>query len=229
MGINASKVPYTGGNTTPVEPMEAGNYPTRLVQVIDLGLQPQQPYKGEEKPPAYMIMTTYEFTDEFMKDEDGNDIEDRPRWLSEEFPLYSLESERARSTKRYNVLDPEHVHEGDWGQLLSYICTTTVVQSEGKGKNAGKMYNNIAATSPMRAKDAEKVPLLINPPKIFNLDEPDLDTFNSLPNWLQDKIKGNLEFKGSKLDVLLHGESATGESIPDTDTPVTDESENLPW
>lgn len=206
MGINANNVPHNGGNNSnPQEPMEAGNYPCRLVQVIDLGLQPQRPFKGEEKPPAHMLFTTYEFTDEFMKDEDGNDIEDKPRWLSEDFPLFSLQSDRARSTKRYNVLDPDAVHGGDWGALLGTACNVTVTTSEGKGKNAGKVYNNIGGTSPMRPKDAERTADLVNEPKVFDLDNPDLEIFKSLPEWLQERIKGNLEFKGSKLDVMLNG------------------------
>ena len=226
MGINANNVPHKGGsNSNPQTPMEAGNYPCRLVQVIDLGLQPQRPYKGEEKQPAHMLFTTYEFTDEFMKDEDGNDIEDKPRWLSEDFPLYSLQSDRARSTKRYNVLDPDGVHGGDWGSLLGTACNVTVTTSEGKGDNAGKVYNNIGGTSPMRPKDAEKTNDLVNEPKVFDLDNPDMEIFKSLPEWLQDKIKGNLEFKGSKLDNLLSGVPQETTEAPAQEEAATSEAQ----
>ena len=73
MGLNAKKVAHTGGSKGPAqEPIEPGTYPVRVAQIIDLGLQPQRPYQGQEKPPAYEIMMTYEFLDEFCLDEDGN-------------------------------------------------------------------------------------------------------------------------------------------------------------
>jgi hypothetical protein len=210
MGLNASKIPSAGtGNTNPQEPMEAGTYPCRIVQVLDLGLQAQRPYQGQEKPPAQMIMVTYEFTDEFMKDEDGKDMEDKPRWLSEEFPLYNLNQDKAKSTKRYLALDADKVHEGDWTQLVGQACNVTVVNNVGKGAHEGKTFTNIASVASMRSKDADRTAPLVNDPKTFNLEDPSIEIFNSLPDWLQEKIKGNLNFKGSALDNRLSGAPET--------------------
>jgi len=197
MALNAKKVPNTAGPKAP--PVDAGGYPGRLVQVIDLGLQPQRPFKGEEKKPAYEIMTTYELSDEFLKDEDGEDIVDKPRWLSETFPFHSLEADRAKSTARYLALDPDQVHDGDWIKLLGVPCTINVVQNKGSGKNAGNIYNNIASTIPMRAKEAAKLPELVNPTKYLSLDEEDVETFLSLPEFIQEKIKEGLEYEGTAL------------------------------
>lgn len=224
MGINANKVPRTGGNSNPAEPMEAGNYPCRIVQVIDLGLQPQRAWEGQEKPPAQSLMVTYEFTDEFMKDDEGNELTDKPRWLSEEFPLRSLDSDLAKSTKRYKALDPNEDHDGDWAALVGMPCMVTVVNTEGKGKNAGRVFNNIGGVSAMRSRDAERCAELVNPPKILDLDEPNLEIFTSLPEWLQDKIKANLEFKGSALDKALSG----GISEPKGGDDKSDD-DDIPW
>lgn len=79
MGLNAKKA-AGGSDRVAQEVLEPGVYPARLVQLIDLGVQPQRPFQGKDKPPAQEIMITYEFTDEFLKDEDGNEIEDKPRW-----------------------------------------------------------------------------------------------------------------------------------------------------
>lgn len=204
MALNARNVPKVGGNKGPQqEPMEAGSYPARVVQVIDLGIQPQPAYQGEEKAPAHEIMITYEFLDEFCLDEDGNELVDKPRWLSETFPLRNLDSDLAKSTKRYYALDPDEVHGGDFTALINTPCTVTVVNNIGKGKNAGKVYNNIAAVAAMRPKDARNAEELKNDPKVFVIDEPDLVIFKSLPQWLQDKIKEGLDFKGSALDKAL--------------------------
>jgi hypothetical protein len=207
MSLNAKKVKGSGGKRA--APMEAGTYPAQVVQVLDLGLQNQRPYMSEEKPPAYEIMLTYEFADEFMQDEDGADIEDKPRWLSENFPFHNLNAERAKSTKRYMALDPDLDMEGDFSKLTGHACMVTITQSPPR-KSDGAIFNNISGVSAMRAKEASKMPELKNPPKVFTLDDPDIKTFLSLPDWLQDKIKENLEFDGSELDTRL--ENYKGES-----------------
>lgn len=219
MGLNAKKMAHTGGNKGPAqEAIEPGTYPVRVAQVIDLGLQNQRPYQGQEKPPAYEIMITYEFLDEFCVDEEGNEDEEKPRWLSETLPLRSLQAEKAKSTQRYYALDPNEDLDGDFTQLVGVAANASIVQNAGKGKNVGKIYNNIQALSAMRSKDAAKAPELKNDGKVFDLDDPDLDTFNSLPDWLQDKIKENLEYAGSSLQKALDGApSASQDDVEEED------------
>lgn len=182
--------------------IEPGSYPARLVQIIDLGLQPQRPYQGQEKAPAHEIMLTYELVDCFMVDAEGNDIEDKPRWISETFPLHSLKSEKAKSTKRYLAFDPEQTYEGDWSQMIGEPIMVTVINNAV----GDKIYDNIGNISPMRPKDAARCPDLVNPSKVFDLQEPNIEVFNALPEWLREKIKGNLEFSGSPLQQLLSNE-----------------------
>jgi hypothetical protein len=210
MTLNARNIPSAGGSGNRPDPMEAGTYPARLVQIITLGVQKQRPYKGEEKPPALELMLTYEFLDEFMKDEDGNDIDDKPRWLSETFAFHNLDAELAKSTKRYYALDPNGEHDGDWSELISAPCMVTVTQSEGKGKNAGKIYENVASVSAMRPKEAAKAPALINPPKVFDFYNPDMEVFEKLPEWLQTKMKEAVDFDGSALEEALERAALDG-------------------
>lgn len=217
MGLNANKVAHSGGSKGPAqEAVQAGTYPVRLAQIIDLGLQPQRPYQGEEKPPAHEIMLTYELVDEFCKDEDGKEDEDKPRWISETIPLRSLMAERAKSTQRYHALDPEGAVDGDFTQLGGAAANAAIVQNAGKGKNAGKVYNNIQALSAMRSRDVAKVPELKQEVKVFDTDTPDMEVFNKLPDWLQGKIKDNLEYQGSALQGVIEGApSSSDESIDD--------------
>ena len=219
MGLNARKESSgNSGDFVPQEIIENGTYPGRLVQIIDLGVQPQRPYQGQEKPPVHMIDTTYEFSDEFMKDEDGEEIEDKPRWISESFPFYGLDVDRATSTKRYYALDPKEVLEGDWPSLIESACNIVVGSYTRKsGKYAGQDANSIMGITSMRSKEAAKLPPLVNKPKVFLLDEPDMEVFGSLPEWLQDKIKGNLEYKGSKLEALLEGKEQSVDIDEDED------------
>jgi hypothetical protein len=209
MALNARKV-KSAPKANAQAAMDAGTYPARLVQVIDFGIQEQRPFKGEAKPPAHEVMWTYEFLDEFCKDEDGEDQEDKPRWLSESFPLYSLEADLAKSTKRYYALDPEEVHEGDHTRLVGSACMVTINQYESKGV----LRNGVSSVAAMRPKEAAKAPELVNPPKVFIIDEPDLEVFKSLPDWMQEKIKEGLEFTGSALDDALNGDKPAPKAQP---------------
>lgn len=181
-------------------PMEAGTYPARTVQILYLGTQEQRPYKGQPKPDAPELMVTYEFLDEFCVNEEGELQEDKPRWLSETFVLHGLGADKAKSTKRYLALDPEQEYDGDWAELINIPCSVTVTANPGKGDKKDVIYNNIAAVSTMRAKDASKAPQLVNPPKLFSAEEPDMEVFGSLPEWLQEKIKKSPEFNGEVTD-----------------------------
>lgn len=206
MALNAKTAAGSnGGGKKVAQPnMEPGTYPVRLVQLIDYGLQPQRPYKGEEKAPAHEIGLTYEFVDCFLVDEEGNELEDKPRWVSEIIPLHNIKAEKAKSTQRIKAMDPDNAHDGDLTQMLGSPSNATITVNE----KAGKTYTNIAGLSTMRARDAAKCPELKNPTKVFDLSAPDLEVFNSFPEWIREKIKGNLNYAGSKLEKLLGGEGA---------------------
>lgn len=218
MALNAKKVKNTGGsNRVAQEALEAGTYEARVVCVVDLGLQPQRPYQGQEKPPAHCIRLTYELSDEFMVDENGEEQEDKPRWISEDFPLRSLDSDLAKSTKRYNAIDPDDESDGDFTLLVGKACMVTINQYEGKN-GTGNGVSNVAAIT---KKKAAKLPELVNPTQVFVLDEPNLEVFNAFPDWLREKIQGNLEYKGSALEKALKGD--TGEEAP---APQQEEAED---
>lgn len=200
MALNANKTKNKSGKEIP--PVAAGSYPARLVVVADLGLQNQRPFKGEPKKPAYEVLITLELTDEFMKKEDGEDDLTKPRWVSDTFVLYNLQSSKATSTKYYLAFDPEGKLGGDWEALIGRPVMATLVINEGKD---GKLYNNIAGLAPMRAKDADKLTALVNEPVVFNTDTSDAEVFKKLPAWVQKKIMEGLEYKGSPLATALGG------------------------
>lgn len=204
--------------------IEPGVYPGRLVQVIDLGLQAQKPYQGKDKEPAHEIMLTYELVDEFMKDEAGEELPNKPRWIGETFPLRSLEADKAKSTARYLALDPDKTHGGDFSKLIGTAVGVIVVNNQV----GERVYDNVAGLSPMRPKDAKACPELKNPSKVFDLDAPNMEVFTALPEWVQTKIKANLRFKNSKLDKLLGGKApAVAEEEPPFD--VDEEAGNSPY
>lgn len=226
MALNAKKIPAAGGgNRTKQAPLDPGTYPARVVQILDLGLQNQREFQGKEKAPAYELNITYELLDEFMKDEDGKDQLDKPRWISERIAVYNLKQDKAKSTKRYYALDPKEEFGGDFGQLVNIPCMVTITQTP-KGD---VVYNNVSAVTGMRERDAAKAEGLKNPARIFDLSEPDLEVFNGLPEYLQDIIKGNLEFAGSPLDKLLNGGAAAPAKAPRDEPAKDNDKEGDDW
>lgn len=227
MALVANKNQSSSSKRVEQPVLDVGNYPGRLVQIIDLGVQPQRPYQGQEKPPAHEIMLTYELVDSFMVDENGKELEDKPRWISETFPLRSLEADKAKSTQRYKALDPSGEYDGDFSQCIGAPVNVTIVHG-GINKNTNKPYENVGNISTMRARDAEKCPELVNPPKVFDLDNPDMKVFGALPQWLQEKIKGNLHYKGSKLAALA-GEAAPAPAPKQEEPEQEEEQDERPW
>lgn len=202
MALNANKLPSTNNTYVPVDP---GTYPARLVSLVDLGLQAQREFKGEAKPPAREIALTYELVDEFMKDEDGAADPTKPRWITEIHPFHPLSSEKATSTKRYLVFDPNKDADGDWVQQLGKPVNVTIVLNPGKN---GRIYENVSAISAMRPKDAEKCEPLVNAIVTFDFDAPNKEVFDKLPKFLKDKLQGSLEYAGSALEKLVGKASA---------------------
>ncbi len=220
--------------------LEPGSYPCRLVGLITLGIQPQRPFKGEEKPPAAELMTTYEFCDEFMPDEDGNPDESKPRWLSETMVFHNLSADRATSTKRYLALDPDQKYGGDWSKVIGAAVNVSIAVVDGKGKNVGKQFENISGTTVMRPKEAAKLPELVNTPRVFDFYDPTLEGFLALPEWLQEKMKEALDYEGSELEALVKAHAATGDGPPEkpkakakpkAEEPKEDEEldDEIPW
>lgn len=193
-------------NRVKQDELAVDNYPCRVAQIIDMGRQVRETWDGVQKKympdhtkaPANMLRITYEFTTEYMKDENGVELEDKPRWLSEEFAILPLSSDLATSTKRMLAFDPGlDKLGGDWSQVLTLPCSVSVAHTGGGRAKVG----NVA--KPMKGM---VVADLKNEPKVFTLDAPDIDVFRSFPEWIQDRIKANLDFEGSALQKALAGQ-----------------------
>lgn len=201
MSLNASKI-----KRPPRKPkapaLEDGVYPARVVIVAAIGLQDQGEWKGTKKPPAQTLLVTYECLDEFMPDEDGNEDREKPRWFSERFAMHPLDAELATSTKRYFSLDPTNEYGGDWSQLIGKACNLTLITNPDK-RDETIVYNRIAGVSSMRSKDAERAPELVNDSVVFDIDDPDLEEFDKLPQWMQEVIQEGLDYDGSILERML--------------------------
>lgn len=202
--MSGLKAPEGNNNFVKQDAMEAGSYPARVVRVVDWGVQPPHPQDKFAKGPVHKISVTYEFGEEFIKDEDGNDVEDKPRWLAEQFPLRPLTSDLATSTARSKAIDVDNQFDGDWSQYLGLPCEPVIVVNDNG-------YNKIKGVNPLRKAKAAKLAPLVNDAFFFDLANPNKEDFEKLPKWEQAQICKNVNFKGSKLYDLLGGIAVTWE------------------
>lgn len=222
MTMNANELPSSGSGGDYNRPnVDAGTYPARILQVVNLGLQAQRPYKGEDRSPAMELLVTYELLDVFMQTDAGEDIEDKPLLVTERFKFSAMSNEKARSTKRYKAIDPANVFGGAWDKLVGLPVSLTLIINE-KGE---KQYLNVGGVSPMRPKDASKAGDLINPPIVFNFYKPDIEQFAKLPDWIKNIITSNLQFNGSELSHLLSKEEHQGAKAKTAAKPVEQDSQ----
>lgn len=213
LNMNETKAP-----AKPRQLIEDGQHMARIVQIVDFGLQEQRPYKGEEKPPAFELYITFEFPNQRI-DVDG---ESKPMWKSRRIKLSS--HEKSLCYKWYQKLDPKNEFNGDWSKLINKECAVLIVQEAGKGKNEGRTFDKIADVMPLMA--GMTVPPLENDPVVFDLGSPNMDIFESFPDWQQNIIKENLQYDGSKLQNLVEGNPVKYTARAPGDAPLDQDADS---
>ena len=209
-----------------------GTYPARLLSVVFMGLQKQQPRNGQPREDQDEVQITYELLDEFLKDENGNEDKDTPLLISERFLLFPLSSERAKGTARYKALDEKMEHGGNWAKLVG---KTVMITLGDYTSQAGRTSKIILSTGPMREKDAISAPGLVNDPLVFSAQQPDFEVLGRLPGWLQEKIKESPDMKPHLANV--NGETTNTQQVeaspePDVTQPTgqsTEEPSDIDW
>ena len=94
------KATQATSNKTKAPVLQNGGYPARLVQIVDLGMQPgSQMYPD----PSLMMDFRFELLDEFMQDEDGKELLDQPRLLSYECS-YNADGYMGERSKIFKVM-----------------------------------------------------------------------------------------------------------------------------
>ena len=222
MARNANNQPSAGSGNKggAVQAPLDGSFPARIVQVVFLGVQEQRAYQGQIKPDIDQVRVTYELSHEFMKDEDGNVQADKPRWYSETFAFHNADSDLATSTKRYKAYCPSVTSPADhvWGDNLLGTAVQVILKSREatQGKHAGKTFTDIKGVTPAANMPGYTQPDLVNPAVFFDpADENlDLEVYNSLPDWLQEVIKGAKDYNSSALAGLLAGSPPPAKPAP---------------
>lgn len=217
----AFKKPVQAGDkvktTAPL--LDAGVYNARILSIVDLGIQPGSPQFPEEK---LKLEFRFELCDEFMCDEAGELLKDKPRVFSYEV-TYNEDGFMSEKSSIYKLISA--IPDGftfDLHELIGKPVDVMIQKYVKKsGKNAGKEDNKVASILTMKAKDAAQAPQLVNTPMFFDMSEPTLEVWNKLysgnPYAQRDRILASKSFNGSKIQALLGMEA--------TATPKSDVAE----
>lgn len=202
-------------NTVRVLP-KAGARMARLVQVIDLGFHARE-YKGESKPPCQCVFLNFDLVDDLHTFDEK--IGPQPLRINTGtfFPLtvtYGNDGaphEKSKLRRYLDSLDPSTAKDYNMAAMVLDPCILTVKHS----KKDDNTYANIADVGPVPDIPGLKVSETQSEPLIFDLEDPDPKVFESLPDFLKDKIKSSLYFKDSKLATS----NSSGESNPEDEVP----------
>ena len=177
-------------NSTPREPIAAGNYPARCYQMLQIGTVTEV-INGEVKQ-LNKVRIGWELPTELkvFKEENG----EQPLVISEEFNLSMHEKSSLRkmlASWRGKDFSEEEAKSFDITALLGKSCMINIIHKPSK-KDPSRIYEKIGSVS--NIPKGMNVPDQINKTIILSYDNFDYGIYNELPDFIKDKIKGSLEF-----------------------------------
>lgn len=181
-----------GGNFKRVPP---GAYIGRCYSIIDMGTQTRNGQFGEKT--AHEIRLGWEL---FGEDADGQPLtiivngRQMPLTVSRTFTVSLHEKANLRkflSAWRGKDFSTEEAKAFDVSKLLGAYCMVNVTESETNGKT----YSNVAGVTPLPGALKNAKPDGVHSLLRFDLDDPDMATFDGFHEKLQDAIKASPEWQ----------------------------------
>jgi hypothetical protein len=181
-----------GGNFKRVPP---GAYIGRCFSLIDLGTQTTSGQFGEKS--AHKMRIGWEL---FGEDEQGEPLtidvhgKQMPLTISKSYTVSLHEKAALRrdlSAWRGRDFSEDEARGFDVVKLLGAYCMVNVTQSESNGKT----YSNVAGLTPLPGALKNAKPPGVHEFVRFDLDDPDMEVFNSFHEKLQEAIKSSPEWK----------------------------------
>lgn len=209
MSLKAKRKPANN-----IPPLDGGTYMSVCVGVIDLGEQYRQFDKQKQGKYAEECMFIFEIPSERVQ----VDEEDKPRWLSSKRYTVSLHERSAlyqmlTSWRGKALSDAELDPAGDGFDLMQMAGQGAMLSVSVAEKDDGSLKNKIEAVTGF--------PKGIAPPQpeseilVFDADDPDMEVFGKLPEWIQDVIRKSTQFADNapdeKVDIPPDQEAQTAE------------------
>lgn len=180
---------YAENTATTFTPMPAGAYAARCYSMIQIGTITEN-ILGEDKT-LHKVRLSFEFPTELkvFKEENG----EQPYVISKEFTLSMHEKATLRKfleSWRGKAFTEEQAKKFDITVLLGVQCLINVIHKTAKN---GNTYAEIASVSPLPK--GMLCPDPISKQVVLSYDNFDESVFDSLPDFLKDKIKSSKEYR----------------------------------
>ena len=194
MSLKAKRKPANN-----IPPLDGGTYMSVCVGVIDLGEQYRQFDKQKQGKYAEECMFIFEIPSERVQ----VDGEDKPRWLSSKRYTVSLHERSAlyqmlTSWRGKALSDAELDPAGDGFDLMQMAGQGAMLSVSVAEKDDGSRHNKIEAVTgfpkgiPVPKPESEIL--------VFDADDPDMEVFGKLPEWIQDVIRKSTQFADNAPD-----------------------------
>ncbi|MBC7752478.1 MAG: hypothetical protein H7Z73_12345 [Candidatus Saccharibacteria bacterium] len=216
MGLIAAD---NGGNSN-FKRVPSGSHIARCFSVIDLGTHLTSGQYGEKN--QHKLRLAFEV---FGDDDEGQpltidvDGKEMPLTINKTYTVSLHEKAGLRkdlAAWRGRDFTDEEAKAFDVSKLLGAYCMLNVVISETNGKT----YSNIAGIAPLHKQMSKPEPIHAN--QKLDLDNVDMDVFNSLHEKLQDHIKQSPEWK-------RFANTSTGNQLINNDAPEPIDFDEIPF
>lgn len=192
-----------------------GARPARLMSIVDVGIQHQEPYQGKIKKPCQQVILGFDLVDDL--DDDGKPI----RITTGYFPLNVSVNFKTKTlhekSKLFGIvksLDPTgNIFKMDFNNLIGLPSIVTVKLDTRVG-NDGKerTYANFDGCSPVPEIEGFTIAESSNDPYIFDMEEPNLEVWTALQERLKVMVREAVNYPESairEVDELFLEEEAT--------------------
>jgi hypothetical protein len=169
-----------------------GTHIARCVRIIHLGTILEE-YMGEQKE-MNKIDITFELSEALHTFKDGDDP--KPFVVSKEFTLSMGEKANLRKLIEGIIGTSLTQGEADAFDVESILDMPCLLSLKYKTSKAGNVRVEIASASPLMKGQEAKKPY--NQPKLLTFSKWDEDYFDSLPDFLKEKISSSPEFADMK-------------------------------
>lgn len=185
-----------------------GTHVARLVRLLHIGTIPEE-YMGEQKE-MNKVDFSFELLDETHVFKDGE--EPKPFVVSKEFTLSMGEKANLRKFVEGMVgksLGVDEANEFNVESMLGKACLITVKHKTSK---KGSIYTDISTASPLMKGQVAKE--AFNAPKLLTFTSWDAVYFDSLPEFIKDKIVSSKEYQA------MHGKDESLDGIREENIPL---------
>jgi hypothetical protein len=201
-----SLVAKTGGSSSNFIPVPTGMHLARCYRIIDLGTQ-ESTYMGNVKQ-LHKAMFQFEVHSEDAQGNPTVTSKGDPMTVSKNFTVTLADKASLRKdlqTWRGKDFTKEELDGFELKNVLGQWAMLSVVETQ----NNGNTYTNIATINPVPASIKKNgLPEGKNELKIFSIDNPDMELFESFSDNLKNKIRQSPEWE------RLHGGPSAGNSAP---------------